>query len=239
MAKVIDHFDRLVRVMQAHLGGLEVKSMGPITEASGAGQLAAFAPAAGSFALPLRLEPPKGEMFPLDYKELDEVVKLLAEDGESLEAKLQVLPDRVGNELVGLLKAARTGAVDLGIFALREKQLSAQVELSATTAAKRVETLEKPVSSAVGHQILQGYLWRIDIKHNKATIDTAEVGEESSTPAIVAFDDEQLEELRPLLRDYVELEVAVTEERRRYEQAARSREMRLLHVESWTSASEN
>jgi hypothetical protein len=77
-------------------------------------------------------------------------------------------------------------------------------------------------------------LWRIDTKHRKVTIDAASPGDEASIVAVVAFNDDQLEELRQSLREYVEIEVSIVEERRTYEQTARSRIMKLLSVKPWS-----
>lgn len=234
LAPVLEHFDRLVRITQAHRSGLEVKRRGPITEVKGAGRLAAMAPAPGSYAIPLRLDPPHGEMFSADHRELEEVVTLFTADDAALDEMLAALPERVGDELVNLLRATDAGKVDLGVIVLRDGGVSAQANVAARDAAKRVKILEEPQSSDAGRQVLRGTLWRLDTKHRKATIDAASpTADEAAIVAIVAFDDEQLEELRQSLREYVEVEVSLTEQRRSYEQTARSREMKLLSVKPW------
>ena len=81
---------------------------------------------------------------------------------------------------------------------------------------------------------MRGTLWRIDTKHHKVTIDAASpLADEAAIVAVVAFDDNQLEELRSSLREYVELEVSLIEQRRSYEQTARTKEMKLLSVKPW------
>lgn len=235
LAPVLAHFDRLLRITQAHKGGLEVKRRGPITEVKGAGRLAAMVPALGSYAIPLRLDPPPGEMLlSVDHHELEEVVSLITADDAALNQMLTTLPERVGDELVNLLKAADAGKVDLGVIVLRDGAVSAQANVAAREAATRVRTLEQSQSSDAGRQFLRGALWRIDTKHRKVTIDAASpTADEAAIVAVVAFDDNQLEELRKSLREYVELEVSLIEQRRSYEQTARSREMRLLSVKPW------
>jgi hypothetical protein len=238
LAPVLEHFNRLVRITQAHKSGLEVKRRGPITEVKGAGHLAAMAPAPGSYAIPLRLDPPTGEMVLADYHELEEVVSLITADGTALDNMLTTLPERVGDELLNLLRAANAGNVDLGVIVLRDGSISAQVEIAARTAGQRVKTLEQPQSSDAGRQTLRGTLWRIDTKHRQVTIDAASLGDEAAHVAVVTFEDGQLEELRQSLREYVEVEVGVVEQRRSYEQTARSREMKLLSIQLWDPAAD-
>lgn len=234
LTRVLEHFNRLVRITQAHRGGLEVKRHGRITELKDAGHLAAFAAAPGSYAIPLKLDAPVGEMFPADHHELEEVVNLLVADGATLDAVLKALPERVGDELVSLLKATDAGKVDLGIIALRDGTVSAQVEVSAQVAAQRSHVLEQPQSSDAGRQVLRGSLWRIDTKHSKVTIDAAAQEEDAPIVVEVCFEEDQLEELRKLLREHVEVEVSIVEQRRSYEQTARSREMKLLSIKPWS-----
>jgi hypothetical protein len=233
LAPVLEHFDRLVRITQAHRSGLEVKRRGPITEVKGAGRLAAMAPAPGSYAIPMRLDPPRGEMFSADHSELEDVVSLITADDATLDKMLTTLPERVGDELVNLLRATDAGKVDLGVVVLRDGGISAQVEVAAQAAGQRVQILERPQSSDAGHQVLRGTMWRIDTKHRKVTIDAASPSDEAAIVAVVAFKDDQLEELRKSLREYVEVEVSIIEQRRSYEQTARSQEMKLLSIKPW------
>jgi hypothetical protein len=236
LTRILDHFNRLVRITQAHRSNLEVKRRGPITEVKGAGHLAALASVPGSYAMPLRLDPPPGEMFAASHShnELEEVVGLIMAEGTVLDGMLMALPERIGDELVSLLKAADAGKVDLGIIALRDGAISAQVELSARTAGQRAHVLEQPQSSDAGRQVVRGSLWRIDTKHHKVAIDAAAQDDDASIVVEALFEDRQLEQLRPLLREYVEVEVGIVEQRRSYEQTARSREMRMLSVEAWS-----
>jgi hypothetical protein len=234
LTRVLDHFNRLVRITQAHRSNLEVKRRGPITEVKGAGHLAALASVPGSYTMPLRLDPPAGEMFAADHNELEEVVGLIVAEGAALDGMLTALPERIGDELVSLLKATDAGKVDLGIIALRDGAISAQVELSAKMAGQRAHVLEQPQSSDAGRQIVRGALWRIDTKHHKVAIDAAARDDDASIVVEVLFGDNQLEQLRQLLREHVEVEVSIVEQRRSYEQTARSREMKLLSVEPWS-----
>jgi hypothetical protein len=233
LTPVLEHFNRLVRITQAHRSGLEVKQRGPITEVAGAGHLVAVASLPGSYAIPLRLDPPAGEMFAGDHNELEEVVGLLVADSDSLREILAALPERVGDELVNLLRAADAGKVDLGVVALRDGFVSAQATVSAQTAAQRADVLEKPETSDAGRVVVRGALWRIDTKHRKVTIDATACDDETPTVTDVLFEENQLEELRALLREYVEVEVSIVEQRRSYEHAARKREIKLLSIKRW------
>ena len=71
-------------------------------------------------------------------------------------------------------------------------------------------------------------------KHHKVTIDAAAPEDETARVAVVAFEDAQLEELRQSLREYVEIEVSIVEQRRSYEQTARSQAMKLISVRPWS-----
>jgi hypothetical protein len=233
LAPILTHFDRLVRITQAHRSGLEVKRQGPITEVKGVGHLAALTPVPGSFAIPLRLDPPSDEMFADDKNELEAVVGLLTVDGTALDELLITLPERVGDELVRLLKEAESGRVGLAIVVLRDGDISAYVDVAADTAAQRAHSLERTQASDAGRQTLRGTLWRIDTKHNKMTIDAAGSDEDDPIVVTVSFDDSQLEDLKESLREYVEVETSITEIRRSYEQTPRTKERRLLAIRSW------
>ena len=238
LTRVLSHFNGLVRIAQAYRGGLEVKRKGPVTEVKGAGHLAALAPLPGSYAIPLRLDPRPGEMFATDHQELEEVIALILAGGADLDGMLEKLPERMGDELVALLTATETGNVDIAIVALRDGHISAGAKVDAATARDRAHALRKVRSSDVGREILHGSLWRIDTKHHTIAIDAAGQDEDTAAMVTATFEDQQLEQLRALLRDYVEVELAVTAERRSYEQTARKWERRVLSIESWSPAEE-
>lgn len=238
LAPILEHFDRLLRITQAHRAGFEVKRRGPITEVKGFGHLAAMAPVPGSYAIPLRLDPPQGEMFAEERDDLEEVVRLMAADRDTLNEMLRRLPERTGDELVNLLKVADAGRVDLGVVVLSKRTISAQVDLGAQSAGQLAKRLEEPQSSDAGRQVLRGTLWRIDTKHRKITIDAAAATEDMAIVATVDFVDSQLDGLREALREHVEVEVSVIEQRRSYEQTARKQEMKLLALKPWNPVGE-
>jgi hypothetical protein len=234
LAPVLQHFDRLVRITQAHKSGLEVKRRGPITEVKGAGHLSALAPVPGSYAIPVTLEPTQGEMVSADHEELEQVVSLITADEGVLNETLSKLPERVGDELVNLLAVADAGKVDLGVVVLRDGHVSARAEVASRTAGQRAQALQRPLSSDAGRQTLRGTLWRIDTKHHKVTIDASGTDDEPVVIATVAFEDDQLDDLKQSLREYVEVEVSIIEQRRVYEQTARSQAMKLLSIKAWS-----
>src|SRR4051794_9113295 len=62
LSQVLDHFERLVRVLRAHNAGLEVKRRGRLVDVRGAGRLVAAPALEGSFVMPLLLASSDGEL---------------------------------------------------------------------------------------------------------------------------------------------------------------------------------
>lgn len=230
MSRVLDHFDRLIRIVRAYRSGFEVKRIGRIVEVKGARRLAALPAVAGSFVVPLRLEDPDGEMVIADHDELEAVVGLLAEGDEAMQRLLSDLPERVGDELLGLLRALAAGEVDLRAYALRDGHVSARAEVETEVAARRSSWLADRTWSEPGVDSVRGTLFRIDTRRGRIAIDISEEDDPSPVIEEASFSLDQLEELRSALHREVELEVSVIEERRRYERTARGRMMTVTRV---------
>lgn len=230
MTRVLTHFDRLVRIVAAHRSGLEVKRRGRIMEARGTRRLAAVAPASGSFALPLRLDNPEGELVVVDHREMEAVVELLEIDQDRMDEKLRDLPERTGDELVELLQATTTGQVDLCVVVLREGRVSARSEVTLGRAAPLARHLETTTWSEEARQVVIGTLFRIDTRNEKIAIDTPSEDDESSEVIEAMFSMDLLETLRAALHSYVEVQVDVREEKRPYERTSRSRSITVVSV---------
>jgi hypothetical protein len=230
LSRVLDHFDRLVRVVQSHRAGFEVKRRGRIVEVKGARRLLATAPVRGSFELPMRFAEPEGELVANEGDELNVVVELLASDAESALENLRDLPERVGDEMVGLLAAVDSADVDLDVVAFRNNEITARADIRSADAASRSQFLADPTWSEPGVDILRGTLFRIDTKHGRIAVDVSSETDESTVVAEASFNMDLLEPLRAALHKYVEIDVSVVEERRRYERTARSRAMTVVRV---------
>ena len=226
LSGVLSHFDRLFRIMVAVGAGLEVQRKGRIAEVSGAKHLAALPAYGGSYALPLRLEDPQGELVGDDRGALDAVLGLL--EG-SPDWSLVALPERVGDELSALLHELGVGSADLKVEAVRNGQAVRQVEISSADADARASQLTELEKSAVGTEVIRGKLFRIDTKRSRIAIDA--YGESDEDAIIrITFQPSQLEDLRAALDHNVEIAVEVLEERRPYERTARTRVMSVASI---------
>jgi hypothetical protein len=230
MSRVLTHFDRLVRILRADRGGFEIKRRGRIVEVKGARRLAALPAIAGSYVVPLRLDDPEGEMVIADHNELEGVVTLLAEDEEAMQAVLSELPERVGDELLGLLRVLAAGSVDLRAYALRDGETTARAEVRAEEATRRSAWLADPAWSEPGVDSLRGTLFRIDTRRGRIAIDVSKEDDPSAVVEEASFSLDLLEDLRKALHREVQLEVSVIEQRRRYERSARGRLMTVTRV---------
>jgi hypothetical protein len=230
MSKVLEHFDRLVRIVRADRSGFEVKRLGRIVEVKGAKRLTALPAWAGSYAMPLRLEAPEGELDIVDHHELEAVVELLALDEQATQSRLDDLPERVGDELLGLLRAIASGHVDLHVEAVRDNQPVASADIESGVADRRSTWLEDKTWSEPGVDTLVGTLFRIDTKRARIAVDVSEEDGESTLVEEASFPLDLLEELRGALHSRVEIQVNVLEERRRYERTARGRSMTVTAV---------
>lgn len=224
LSEILIHFDRLFRIMRASAGRLEVKRTGRLPEVAGARRLVVLPAVAGSYAIPLRLEDPEGELVVEDRHELEDVVSLLGQsEEESFTNRLLDLPERAGDELNSLLEALAAGKVDLTVEVVNDGQASEPTRVEARAARRLSTWLTEPVTSEVGVEVLAGKLFRIDTKRGRVAVDVAQEDDESPVVAEASFRPEQLDELRAALNYRVELEVSVVEERRRYERTARGR----------------
>jgi hypothetical protein len=231
LSEVLIHFDRLFRIMRAFTSRLEVKRTGRLPDVAGAKRLVVLPAYAGSFAIPLRLEDPEGELIVEDRQELEQVVSLLGEnEGESFAARLFDLPERAGDELCSLLETLAAGKVDLAVEVVHDGEASEPTQVAADLAGRRSVWLTEPVTSEVGVETLKGKLFRIDTKRGLVAVDASEEDDDSPVVVQAAFVPEQLEDLRAALNYQVELEVSVVEERRRYERAARGRTMSVASI---------
>lgn len=229
LSGVLVHFDRLFRILQAVMSGIEVKRTGRVPEVVGAKHLAAFPAYAGSYALPLRLEAPDGELVGEDLGALESVMRLLSEsDDAPLRDKLSNLPERVGDELYALLHELAQGEAELAIEEVREGQGTGEVEISSTSAKSRAAWLTSLVESALASEVLSGKLFRIDTKRGRIAIDSHE--DDESVIVEANFQPAQLEALRHALNNEVEIEVEVIEEKRPYERTARNRVMSVVGI---------
>jgi hypothetical protein len=229
LSGVLVHFDRLFRILQAVKSGLQVKRSGRVADVVGAKHFAALPALKSSYALPLRLEAPQGELVGDDRQALEEVMKLLSSGSESeLRQELGNLPERVGDELFALLRELAGGGADLRVQAIREGSEGGSAVVSARAAKSRANWLSSLVDSAVGSETVQGKLFRIDTKRGRIAVDSYE-GEESEIVEAL-FDLKDLETLKKALNQPVEIEVEVVEEKRPYEQTARNRLMKVNTV---------
>lgn len=230
--RVLEHFERLVRILRLHRSGLDVKRRGRLTEVQGAPKMLAVSATAGSYVVPLQLEMPGGEMVLEDHGELEATVALLGiADDDAIFTELRELPERVGDELIEILSATSAFDVDLDVKAFREETTTATASLEAARANASVGSLEKTSWSERGVDQIRGTLFRIDTKRGRIAVD-AEPEEEDAEPIVVeaAFSMDKLEELRAALHHRVEIEVNVQEERRRYERTARRRTVSVTSI---------
>lgn len=230
IGRVLNHFDRLFRIVVAHRGGLEVKRRGRITEVKGTRHLAAVAPLPGSFVIPLRLDNPEGELVVADHRELETVVHLLETRTDRIDEALRELPERAGDELVELLGATEGGQVDMRVVALRDGDVSARADVPTGEARAVSRHLSSTKWSETGQQALTGVLFRIDTRNEKIALDVYDEESEASEIVEASFSIDLLETLRPALHGYVEVVVDVREERRPYERTARGRSMSVVSV---------
>jgi hypothetical protein len=232
LSEVLVHFDRLYRIMRAFAARLEVKRTGRLPEVAGAKRLAVLPAYTGkSFAVPLRLEGPEGEMVVEDRNELEAVVSLLAEqEGEQFAARLFDLPERAGDELTLLLETLAAGSVDLSIEVVRGGQSKTPVRVATQEADVRSVWLSEPVASEVGTEALRGKLFRIDTKRGRIATDVSREEDEAPDVVEASFRPDQFDDLRDALNQQVEIEVSVVEERRRYERTARGRTRSIMSI---------
>lgn len=228
LSGVLVHFDRLFRILQAVKSGLEVKRTGRLADVVGARHLSAFPAFTGSYALPLRLEAPDGELVGDDREALEAVMELLAKEEGTLDEHLSNLPERVGDELYALLHELAVGSADLKVEAVRNGEGSGDVQISSGAAKSRATWLKSMVESDLASETIQGKLFRIDTKRVRIAIDSQE--DDESVIVEANFQPAQLETLRQALNHEVEIDVQVIEEKRPYEQTARNRVVSVVEI---------
>lgn len=229
LSGVLVHFDRLFRILQAVKSGIEVKRTGRVPEVVAAKRLTAFPAYAGSYALPLRLEAPEGQLVGEDREALESVMDLLAEGGEDpLAERLTNLPERVGDELFALLHELAQGGADLTVEAVRNGKGTGEVAISPSAAKSRATWLTSLVESDLASETIQGKLFRIDTKRGRIAVDSYE--EDESVIVEANFQPAQLETLRKALNNDVEIDLQVIEEKRPYERTARNRVVSVVDI---------
>lgn len=219
---LLEHFDKLYQTVQAHKSGRDVNRFGALAGMAGGYELEALPALEGSFALPLRLKPPDGQLaFGEEFAELDELVELLA-PSTNLEDTLPQLPERIGDELRQFFKALASGGTDLHMEVIRDGQAVSGVGVGADEAQLKVRWLEEKTSYSLGTRTLRGNLFRIDTKKNEIAIDVLGSTEGEANVEKATYEEEQLDELRDALKHEVEVEVSVSEDRRPYERSVTS-----------------
>lgn len=236
LSGLLTHFEKLFRIMQAFNSGMEVNRRGRLADVPGARQLEALPAWAGSYALPLRIEPPEGEMVGHDYHELEALMEILAPDSD-LGEHLPALPERVGDELHELLHVLALSGAYLKVEAVRDGVATQEVQIPADLARRTAAWLAEEVAHDLGVSTLRGKLFRIDTKKSEIRVDVLqETGESLSEKA--SFRPAQLEDLRTALDGEVDVDVEISEERRPYERTARTRTLSVVAVRQVAEADE-
>lgn len=226
---LLEHFDKLYHAVQAHKSGREVNRFGALAAVVGGKELEALPAFAGSYALPLRLKPPDGQLVGEEFSELDELAELLA-PATDLDERLQQLPERIGDELRQFYKALASGGTDLRMELIRDGQAVSDVKIGADEAQMKVAWMEEKTAHALGTKTLRGLLFRIDTKKTEIAIDVLEATDGESNVERVTYDEGQLDELRDALKHQVEAEVSVSEDRRPYERSVTSPRLSLNSI---------
>lgn len=226
---LLEHFDKLYQTVQAHKAGREVNRFGALAGVAGGKELEALPAYAGSFALPLRLKPPDGQLVGEDFSELDELVELLA-PSTNLEETLPQLPERIGDELRQFYKALASGGTHLRVEVIRDGEAVSDAEVGPDEAQLKVRWLEEKTSHSLGTRTLRGHLFRIDTKKKEIAIDVLGPTEGEANVERATYEEEQLDELRDALKHEVEIEVSVSEDRRPYERSVTSPNLSLNSI---------
>jgi hypothetical protein len=231
LSLVLVRIERLVKLLRANRNGLEVKRRGRITEVKGAGQLRALLPAAGSYAVPVAIVADDDRLNLPDQADIADVVSLL--NTSSFLDLIRVLnsaPERIGDELAGLMETLGNADLALALYAVRDGAVTESATVSAESARKRGDWLLHEAESVPGQESLDGNLFRVDTKRWRIGMDAiSDVGEWHVVEA--GFPQEQLDALKAGIRRHVRLNVEVVEARRPYERTARTRDRRVTSVE--------
>lgn len=229
LSSLLTHFDKLFRIMQAVGSGTDVNRRGRLPDVPGGRELEALPALAGSYAMPLRIEPAEGEMVGNEYHELEALMDILASDTD-LGDQLNALPERVGDELHELLHVVAYGGVDLKVEAVRQGEATGKVEIPAGRARETAAWLAEEMVHDLGVSTLRGKLFRIDTKKSEIRIDVLQETVGDALVEKASFQPTQLEDLRAALDGNVDIEVEISEERRPYERTARTRTMSVVAV---------
>jgi len=226
---LLEHFDKLYQTVQAYKSGKEVNRFGALASIAGGKELEALPAFEGSFALPLRLKPPDGQLVGEDFSELDELANLISPETD-LEERLPELPERIGDELRQFYRALASGGTHIRVEVIRDGQAVTNVEVGADEAQLKVAWLEEKTSHSLGTKTLRGNLFRIDTKKNEIAIDVLDATEGEANVEKATYEEEQLDELREALKHQVEVEVSVSEDRRPYERSVTSPTLQLTSI---------
>jgi hypothetical protein len=218
---LLEHLDKLFHAVQVNQAGLEVNRRGALAVVSGGRELEAVPSVAGSYAIPLRLTPPDGQMVGQEYQELDALIHLLAPETALGDALMEV-PERIGDELRRLYIVLASGGTNLRVEMVRDGQAVADVEVGVDEAQSKADWLEEKSTYDLGTKTFRGRLFRIDTKKSEIRIDVIGDTEDDANVERATFQDGQLDDLRDALNHQVEMEVSVSEERRPYERSVTS-----------------
>ncbi len=223
---LLEHLDKLFHAVQVNKSGSDVNRRGALAAVTGGRELEALPSLHGSYALPLRLTPPDGQMVGQEYQELDALIDLLAPTTD-LEEMLQELPERIGDELRRLFAVLASGDTGLRMELVRNGQAVTEVEVRADEAQSKAAWLNEKTPHDLGTKTLRGKLFRIDTKKKEIRIDVIGGTDGELDVESAIFQDEQLDELREALNHQVEMEVSVSEDRRPYERSVTSPTLRV------------
>lgn len=218
---LLKHLDKLYLAVQANQSGREVNRFGSLAAVPGGRALEAWPAFNGSYALPIRLTPPDGQLVGQEYRELEVLMELLAPSTD-LGERLPELPERIGDELRSLLKVIARDGTNVRVEMIRDGAMVSQVEVGADHAQLTVDWLEEKSPHELGTETLRGKLFRIDVKRMEIAIDVLDDEDGDANVEKATFQDDQLEELRAALNHPVEIEVGVSEDRRPYERSVTS-----------------
>ncbi|NLG66020.1 MAG: hypothetical protein GX537_10490 [Actinobacteria bacterium] len=221
LSGLLGHVDKLYQAVQVNRSGQEVNRRGALAAVPGGRSLEALPSLSGSYALPLRLREPEGQLVGEDYQELEALIHLL-DPTTNLEEELDELPDRIGDEVRRLYEVLASGGSNLRAEVVRDGQAGNSIEVSADEAQTKAAWLDEKTPHDLGTKTLRGRLFRIDTKKSEIRIDVIGDTEGEKNVESATFQEEQLDDLREALNHQVEMEVAVSEERRPYERSATS-----------------
>jgi hypothetical protein len=236
LAPVLEHFDRLVRVVQVIRSGLSVERIGRLVEVSDAARLVALPAMPGSYEIPLALVSASEQMSltdATDVAELEEVADLLAlQDGHQIAERLRAKPERLGDELLALLYAVSKGSVDIKLSVFSKGSTIKTAYINASDAKARRDAVREVEKSEPGTETVTGELFRIDTRSKQIAVLVPDPDDAEESSIVQArFEIDQLETLRSALRKTVEVGLEIVDERRLYERAPHKRSVTVRTLE--------